>query len=68
MHGNSTTSIKTKGVATLKNAIPSPIEWAIDAYNITMNAILKIPIEEYEEALKKEAEAKKGITVIEHMK
>lgn len=54
MHDNSTASMKTKGVATLKNAWPPPLEWAIDAYNITMNAILKIPIEEYKESLKEE--------------
>ena len=66
MHGNSTTSMKTKGVATLKNAVPSLLEWGIDAYNIAMNVILEIPIEEYKESLKGEVEAKKGVTVIEH--
>lgn len=66
LHGNSTTSMKTKGVATLKNALPSLLEWGIDAYNIAMNAILQVPIAEYKESLKQEKEAKKGITVIEN--
>lgn len=49
----------------MKNALPSPLEWAIDAYNIGMNWLLEKPIDEYKESLKQEAAAKAGITVIE---
>jgi len=65
LHGTTINDVGTKGTATLKNAWPSPLEWAIDVYNIGMNFLLEKPIAEYEESLKEEAKAKAGITVIE---
>jgi hypothetical protein len=54
-----------KGVTSLKNALPSLLEWGIDAYNILSNKLLEMPIEDYNESLKEEAKAKRGVTVIE---
>ena len=65
LHGTNLNDVKTKGIGTLKNAWPSPLEWAIDIYNIGMNKLLETPLAEYQESLKKEAEAKAGITVFE---
>lgn len=47
-----------KGIASLKNAVPSPLECAIDVYNIATNYLLKIPISEYKESLKEEGKVK----------
>lgn len=63
LHSTNLNDIKTKGVATLKNSWPSPLEWVIDFYNIGMNKLLKIPLEDFNDSLKVEAEAKAGITV-----
>lgn len=65
LHGTNIGDLKTRGVATMKNAWPSPLEWAIDVYNIGMNWLLEKPIEEYKESLKEEANAKAKITVME---
>jgi len=66
LHMTNGSDLLSRGKATAGNAWPSPLEWAIDAYNIAMNAILEIPIEEYKESLKEELKAKEGITVLEH--
>lgn len=53
-HLTNANDLKTRGFATMKNAWPSPLEWAIDVYNIGMNWLLEKPIEEYKESLKQE--------------
>jgi hypothetical protein len=56
-----------KGKEIRKNAWPSPLEWAIDAYNIASNYLLQTPINDYKNALaNEEAAARNAITVIEN--
>ncbi len=66
LHMTNLSDLKARVGSTIGNALPSPLEWAIDAYNIAMNALLKVPIEDYKKSLEEELKSKKGITVVEH--
>jgi hypothetical protein len=61
----SATDMKANGIAIGKNAIPSPLEWAIDAYNIVSNKLLTIPLKDYKDSLADEAAARSAIKVLE---
>ncbi|GGE50482.1 uncharacterized protein DUF4280 [Pedobacter psychrotolerans] len=56
---------RSKGLTSLKNALPSPLELGIEAYNILTNMLLTIPIKDFEASLEGEAAARNSINVIE---
>ncbi len=57
--------MRTNGLEIGKNAVPSPLEWAIDAYNIVSNALLSAPLNAYKDSLAGEAAARRAIRVFE---
>jgi len=54
---------KAKGAA--GNALPSPLEWGIDLYNILTNKLLETPIEDFNDSLRDEARARRSVNVVE---
>jgi hypothetical protein len=65
LEGTSRAQAIGKAKAALKNAKPSPLEIAIDVYNIMLNKLLEAPVEDYKDSLKAEAAARQSIKVVE---
>ncbi len=65
LDGTTLSQAGNKGVTSLKNALPSPLELGIEAYNILTNTMLTIPIKDFEASLAGEAAARACVNVIE---